>query len=63
MQDVLAQQVFRRAFHGPFIAAGGHTRTSGIAALREDHADAIAYGRLFLANPDMARHPSPTCQI
>lgn len=47
--------VFRKAFHGPFIAAGGHTRASGIAALREDHADAIAYGRLFLANPDMVK--------
>ena len=49
------QKVFRRAFHGPFIAAGGHTRASGIAALLEDHADAIAYGRLYLANPDLVK--------
>ena len=50
-----ARQVFRKAFQGPLIAAGGHTRASGIAALREDHADAIAYGRLYLANPDLVR--------
>ena len=41
-------QVYRKAFQGAFIVAGGHTRASGIAALRENHCDAIAYGRIYL---------------
>jgi 12-oxophytodienoic acid reductase len=53
--DVLPLQVFRRAFHGPFIAAGGHSRASGIAAIKSNHADAIAYGRPYLANPDLVK--------
>lgn len=48
-------QVFRRAWHGPFIVAGGHTRASGIAALEKNHCDAIAYGRPYLANPDLVK--------
>jgi 12-oxophytodienoic acid reductase len=51
----MIMQVFRKAFHGPFIAAGGHTRASGMEAIRTDHADGIAYGRIFLANPDLVK--------
>ncbi|BDA42129.1 12-oxophytodienoate reductase 1 [Coccomyxa sp. Obi] len=47
--------VFRRAFHGAFIAAGGHSRASGIAAINANHCDAIAYGRPYLANPDLVK--------
>ena len=38
---------------GPFIAAGGFTRESGIQAIEGGHADLVAYGRLWLANPDL----------
>ena len=55
LMDVLPLQVFRRAFHGPFIAAGGHSRASGISAIKSNHADAIAYGRPYLANPDLVK--------
>ena len=46
-------QVFRHAYKGTFIAAGGHTRKSGIEALEKNHADLICYGRIYLANPDL----------
>nr|XP_043607311.1 putative 12-oxophytodienoate reductase 11 isoform X2 [Erigeron canadensis] len=45
----------RRAFNGTFIAAGGYKRDDGNTAITEEHADLIAYGRLFLANPDLPK--------
>jgi 12-oxophytodienoic acid reductase len=35
------------------MAAGGYTRETGIKAIESGHADLVAYGRLFLANPDL----------
>ena len=49
----VSAQVFRHAYKGTFIAAGGHTRKSGIEALEKNHADLICYGRIYLANPDL----------
>ncbi len=44
---------FRRLFDGPLIAASGFTRASAEQALAEGRADAVAFGRLFIANPDL----------
>ncbi|KAJ1254190.1 hypothetical protein BS78_K106800, partial [Paspalum vaginatum] len=46
---------FRKAFNGTFIVAGGYDREEGNKALGEHYADLIAYGRLFLANPDLPK--------
>lgn len=46
---------FKKAFTGVFVAAGGYLRDDGIEAVKSGKADAIAYGRLFLANPDLPR--------
>lgn len=43
----------RRAFGGPVIAAGGFTRDSAAAAIAAGTVDAVAFGRLFIANPDL----------
>jgi N-ethylmaleimide reductase len=43
----------REAFDGPFILAGGFDHASAEKALTEGRADAIAFGRSFLANPDL----------
>ena len=43
----------RAAFSGPFILAGGFDSASAGPALTEGHADLIAIGRAFLANPDL----------
>ncbi|KAL3641463.1 12-oxophytodienoate reductase 1 [Castilleja foliolosa] len=45
----------RKAFKGTFIAAGGYDRDDGNKALAENRADLVAYGRLFLANPDLPK--------
>ena len=46
---------FREAFNGTFIAAGGYDREEGNKVVEEGYTDLIAYGRLFLANPDLPR--------
>ncbi len=43
----------RASFNGPFILAGGFDKASAERALSEGHADLIAMGRAFLANPDL----------
>ncbi|KAJ0930272.1 putative 12-oxophytodienoate reductase [Helianthus annuus] len=42
----------RKAFKGTFISAGGYGREDGNKAVAENRTDLVAYGRLFLANPD-----------
>ncbi|KAF0926299.1 hypothetical protein E2562_022117 [Oryza meyeriana var. granulata] len=46
---------FRKQFKGTFIAAGGYDRKEGNKVVADGYADLIAYGRLFLANPDLPR--------
>ncbi len=44
---------FKRRFGGPLIAAGGFRRESAAASIASGNADAVAFGRLFIANPDL----------
>nr|CAB3469996.1 unnamed protein product [Digitaria exilis] len=46
---------FREAFNGTFIAAAGYDREEGDKVVAEGYTDLVAYGRLFLANPDLPR--------
>jgi N-ethylmaleimide reductase len=43
----------RASFKGPFILAGGFDSDSAEQALAQQQADLIAFGRPFLANPDL----------
>jgi N-ethylmaleimide reductase len=45
--------LFRPAFVGPLITAAAYTPESAEETLRMGHADAIAFGRSFVANPDL----------
>jgi N-ethylmaleimide reductase len=49
----LGARHFRSIYKGTLVAAGGYTRETGETILSEGHADLVAYGRLFLANPDL----------
>ncbi|NJK27419.1 MAG: hypothetical protein HC925_00970 [Coleofasciculaceae cyanobacterium SM2_3_26] len=49
----LGSSHFRPLFQSNIIAAGAYTRETGEAMLAEGKVDAIAYGRLFIANPDL----------
>ena len=43
----------RQVFKGPFIAAGGFDAASAEQVLASGQADLVAFGRPFLANPDL----------
>lgn len=49
----VASRELRPLFEGTLISAGGFTRESGDALVAEGVADLIAYGRHFIANPDL----------
>jgi N-ethylmaleimide reductase len=46
-------QLFRKSFNGVFISAGGYSRDNAIGAVESGLVDAVAFGRLFIANPDL----------
>jgi N-ethylmaleimide reductase len=43
----------RAAFKGTYIANGGYDKARATAVLAEGQADLVAFGVLFLANPDL----------
>lgn len=43
----------RAAFGGPFILVGGYDRKRADADLRANQGDLVAFGRVYLANPDL----------
>ena len=50
-----AMVLFRPVWKGVLISAGGFTGESAEAAIADGHADAIAFGRIFISNPDLPR--------
>lgn len=48
-----AAALFRARFAGPVMGAGGFTPESAASAVVEGQADAVAFGRAFIANPDL----------
>jgi N-ethylmaleimide reductase len=53
----LASRHFKPLIAGntKLVSAGGHTFASGTEAVAKGEADAIAYGRMFIANPDLPK--------
>ena len=45
----------RRTWPGLYVANGGYDRARGEQGIKDGRADAIAFGRPFLANPDLPR--------
>jgi N-ethylmaleimide reductase len=55
-------QLKHRVALAPLITAGGFTGEAAEAAIAEGHADAVAFGRIFISNPDLPlrlRHGYP----
>ena len=48
-------QLFRSLFAGKVVLAGGFDQAGAERAIAEGEADAIAFGRLFIANPDLPK--------
>lgn len=49
----LSARFFRPLFSGPIIVAGGYTLEKANAVIEEGLADLVAFGQLFIANPDL----------
>jgi N-ethylmaleimide reductase len=49
----------RHAYHGPIIVTGGYNVVSAEAAIASGHVDAVGFGRLHTANPDLADRLRP----
>jgi len=50
-----AMVLYRPMWSGKLISAGGFTGETADAAIAAGHADAIAFGRIFISNPDLPR--------
>lgn len=56
-------RLFRSDFRGPLISAGAYTPSLASRVVADGEADAVAFGRLFIANPDLVqrlRQDTPT---
>lgn len=46
-------QILRRSFNGLYIANNGYDRALAMEARQRNRADLVAFGRLYIANPDI----------
>jgi 2,4-dienoyl-CoA reductase-like NADH-dependent reductase (Old Yellow Enzyme family) len=53
----------RAAFRGAFIANEGFTGQTAQSVLQAGEADAVAFGKLFIANPDLVRRLAQDAQM
>jgi N-ethylmaleimide reductase len=59
------KDVLRKAFQGCLILSGGYVRARAEADLAAERADLIAFGRPFIANPDLVarmQHGAPLAE-
>ena len=54
-QGAVAAEQLRKIFKGPIVAAGGFEPQSAEAVVETGTADAVAFGRHFVSNPDLPR--------
>ena len=54
-ESIALSAYLRTLWKGLYVVNGGYDGPSGEEAVRNKHADAVAYGRAFLANPDLPR--------
>ncbi|PSM49942.1 alkene reductase [Chroococcidiopsis sp. CCALA 051] len=59
----LSSKYFRPIYKGTLISAGGYDRESGNAVLASRDADLVAYGRLFISNPDLPQRFALNAQL
>jgi len=54
-EDLAMSALLRSLWEGFYIVNGGYDGVRGEQAIETERADAVAYGRAFLANPDLPR--------
>ena len=50
---VINLEVLRKAYNGILIVCGGYDQVRAEAVIAQDMADAVAFGQLYIANPDL----------
>ena len=55
LMDQHGTQVSLSSFKGIFISAGGYTTEDAKTAVELNDVDAVAFGRFFIANPDLPK--------
>ncbi|MBW4651902.1 MAG: alkene reductase [Kaiparowitsia implicata GSE-PSE-MK54-09C] len=50
---MLTSEYFRTVYTGIILAASGYTQDTGNGAIAQNHADLVAFGRLYISNPDL----------
>ena len=53
--NIVDLSVLREAYKGVLITNGGYDKIRGEKSIKKGHADAVAYGNLFIANPDLVK--------
>lgn len=48
-------KIFRPIYNGTIISAAGYNRAKAIQVVEDGHADLVAFGRYFIANPDLVK--------
>ena len=49
----LTLDIYRKNFNGVLVSNGAHNASTAIETIKDNKADAIAFSRLFIANPDL----------
>jgi 2,4-dienoyl-CoA reductase-like NADH-dependent reductase (Old Yellow Enzyme family) len=58
-----AAKLFKKVFGGAIIAAGGYTPDSARTPVASGCPDGIAFGRLFISNPNLPEHQRPHAEL
>ena len=62
-QGPVATERLRKIFRGRIVAAGGFEPDTAEAIVEKGDADAVAFGRHFLANPDLPKRIKLGCRL
>lgn len=54
---------YRDIYHGTLISCGNHTRKSAIETVEKGFADLVAFGKLFISNPDLVERLRVNAQL
>ena len=53
--DITVLPFYRNLYNGNLISCGGYTKETAEKAIEEGHTDLVAFGKLFVSNPDLVK--------
>jgi N-ethylmaleimide reductase len=61
--EAMTLEEFRKVFKGPIMGNCGYTQETAEKAIKDKHADLIAFGRPFISNPDLVERFTNDCPL